>query len=57
MQEGISIVVNGTKIQFYGTALLLLADTLAAHQIGGFKVGVSFALRKCCDCLATGRDM
>ena len=57
MQEGISVVVNGTKTHFYGTVLLLLADTLAAHQIGGFKVGVSFALRKCHDCLATARDM
>jgi len=37
--------------------LLLLADTVAAHQIGGFKVGVSFALRKCRDCLATASDM
>ena len=33
--------------------LLLLADNLAAHQLGGFKVGVSFALCKCHDCLAT----
>ena len=28
-----------------GTVLLTLADTLAAHQLGGFKVGVGFALR------------
>ena len=26
---------------------------LAAHSIGGFKVGVGFALRKCRMCLAT----
>lgn len=57
MQEGISVDVSGSKIHFYGTVLLLLADTLAAHQIGGFKVGVSFALRKCRDCLATASEM
>ena len=34
-----------------------LADTLVAHQIGGFKVGVSFALRKCHACLASIDDM
>jgi len=26
---------------------------MAAHEIGGFKVGVGFALRKCRECLAT----
>ena len=49
--------VNGTTTHFYGTVLVLLADTLAAHQIGGFKVGVSFALRKCRVCLAFIDDM
>ena len=37
--------------------MVILADTLTAHQIGGFKVGVSFALRKCRDCLASDTDM
>ena len=32
---------------------LFLADTVAAHQIGGFKVGVGFALRKCRHCMAS----
>lgn len=31
----------------------MLADTIAAHAIGGFKVGVGWALRKCRMCLAT----
>ena len=31
----------------------MLADTLAAHSIGGFKVGVGFALRQCRNCLGT----
>ena len=35
----------------------VLADTLAAHSIGGFKVGVGFSLRKCRMCLATKEKM
>lgn len=57
MQEGVSVSLNGRNIDFHGTVLLLLADTVAAHQIGGFKIGVSFALRKCRDCFATNADM
>ena len=33
-----------------GSVFVTLADTLAAHAIGGFKSGVDFALRKCRDC-------
>ena len=36
---------------------MMLADTLAAHAIGGFKVGVGFALRKCRMCMATKDSM
>ena len=36
-----------------GSVLAMLADTLAAHSIGGFKVGVGLALRQCRICLAT----
>lgn len=35
----------------------MLADTLAAHDIGGFKVGVGFSLRKCRMCLATKEQL
>ena len=36
---------------------MLLADTLAAHQLGGFKIGVGFALQKCRQCMATANDI
>ena len=52
-QDGITVNVSGCSQQFYGTVLLVLADTLAAHQLGGFKVGVGFSLRVCRDCMAT----
>lgn len=48
--------VNGQIHKFYGTVLVMLGDTLAAHDIGGFKVGVGLSLRKCRNCLAT-KDM
>lgn len=35
----------------------MLADTQAAHSIGGFKIGVGFSLRKCRTCLATKETM
>ncbi len=44
---------GGISHLFYGTVLLCLADTLAAHHLGGFKVGVGFSLRICRDCMAT----
>ncbi len=49
--------VEGVTHHFYGTVLLCLADTLAAHQLGGFKVGVGFSLRICRDCMATREDI
>ena len=45
------------QIKVTGSLVLFLANTLAAHQIGGFKVGVGFSLQKCRNCLATLEDM
>lgn len=45
--------INGSEMLFCGTVVAFLADTLAAHDIGGFKIGVSFALRKWRVCMAT----
>ena len=56
-QEGISVNVNGMEHRFYGSVFVTLCDTLAAHQLGGFKVGVGFSLRKCRDCMATYSDI
>ena len=57
IQTGFFLEIGGREIQIRGTVLVLLADTLAAHQLGGFKVGVGFALRKCRECMATFDDM
>lgn len=57
MKDGLTIVKNGQQYTFHGTVLLALADTQAAHQLGGYKEGVGFSLRKCRDCMATFTDM
>lgn len=40
-----------------GTVLVVLADTQAAHFLGGFKIGVGFSLRRCRNCLATKESL
>lgn len=45
--------IDNEDHKFNGTVLLVLGDTLAAHDLGGFKVGVGFSLRICRDCMAT----
>ena len=47
------LTINDKEILVKGAVLAVLADTQAAHSIGGFKVGVGFALRQCRNCLAT----
>ena len=49
--------IRGKQHIVRGGVLFTLADTLAAHSIGGFKVGVGFSLRKCRMCLATKEQM
>ena len=51
------MTLRGQKQLVRGGVLFVLADTLAAHSIGGFKVGVGFSLRKCCMCLATKEQL
>lgn len=49
--------IQGAERSVRGAVLFALADTLAAHELGGFKVGVGFAIRKCRMCLATGEQI
>ena len=45
------------KNQEICSLVMFLSDTLAAHQLGGFKVGVGLSFRKCRNCLATAEQM
>ena len=49
--------VNDKEVLVKGAVLAMLADTQAAHSIGGFKIGVGWSLRKCRNCLATKETM
>lgn len=51
------MTIDGEQKLIIGQVLYVLADTLAAHDIGGFKVGVGFSLRKCRECMATGPQL
>lgn len=51
------MTIRGTKQLVKGSVLFFLADTVAAHEIGGFKLGFSRSFRKCCHCLATRESM
>ena len=48
--------MNGQKKRFNGTVLLVSADNLAAHYLGGYK-SLSSAFRRCRFCLAVVDDM
>ena len=51
--DGVSVSVDGQERVLHGALLAFLADTLAAHSVGGFKESMSFALRICRTCMIT----
>lgn len=56
-QRGTTLVVGGQEKTIKCCLFLLCADTLAAHQILGFKEGVGFSFRKCRHCMCTQNNM
>ena len=54
--DGITITVDSKASTYYGALIAFLADTQAAHKVGGFKGSVSFAHRICRSCMATRDD-
>ena len=55
--DGVAVSVLGKDRTFYGGLLAFLADTLAAHELGGFKGSMSFALRICRSCMITSSQL
>lgn len=51
--NGLTVSINGKDRHFQVGMLTVLADTLAAHALGGFKESMSFSHRICRSCLAT----
>ena len=54
--DGLQVLINDRYHTILGGLLAFLADTLAAHAVGGFKGSMSFALRICRTCMATTAD-
>lgn len=55
--DGITVVINRGEHTIHGALLAFLADTLAAHAVGGFKGSMSFALRVCRSCMITSAQL
>ena len=55
--NGVTVNVHGEQYTFHCALLVFLADTLAAHLVGGFKQSMLFALRVCCTCMATTGEL
>ena len=51
--QGVVMTIQGVKRVVKGAVMFALADTLASHSMGRFKIGVGFSLQKCIMCLAT----
>lgn len=51
------MMLNRNDTMEKGPVFVMLVDTQTAHSIGGFKVGVGFALRPYRDCLAITETM
>ena len=52
-ENGLTVQICGESRLFKVNLLAFLADTLAAHALGGFKGSMSFARRICRSCMAT----
>ena len=49
--DGVCVQIDGVEHTFHGALLAMLADTMAAQTLGGFKESCSFALRVCRTCM------
>lgn len=64
IDEDLKLLYNGVKIQtqnggmdLFGAVVFLCGDTLAQHELAGFKEGVGFAYSKCRHCECTFEEM
>ena len=55
--HGVSIDVKGKLHVYKGALIVFLADNLASHLLGGFKLSFSFAYRSCRTCLVPTADI
>ena len=55
--DGLTVTIAGSTHTLHGGLIAFLADTLAAHAVGGFKGSMSFALRVCRTCMCTPQQI
>lgn len=55
--SGLTLSINGNDLLFKVGLLAFLADTLAAHALGGFEGSMSFSHRTCRSCTATSEQI
>jgi hypothetical protein len=56
LETGTLFTLKGEQQTLYGTLVILSADNLAAHMIGGYK-SLHASFRKCQFCMATSETM
>ena len=54
--DGVTVNIGPLTKTYHGALLAFLADTLAAHLVGGFKGSMSFAHRICRTCMITKEE-
>ncbi|XP_051797996.1 uncharacterized protein LOC110970637 [Acanthochromis polyacanthus] len=57
LYNGVKIQTEGGELEIFGAVVSICGDTLAQHELCGFKEGVGFAFSKCRQCECTFEDM
>ena len=57
LEEGVLMNICGNQELVRGTLTAIIADNLAAHQVGGFNVAFSKGFRMCRTCLGTDEEI
>ena len=57
LYNGVKIETSNGDMDLHGAVIAVCGDTLAQHELAGFKEGVGFAYSKCRHCECTFEDM
>ena len=57
LYDGVKVVTANGEQTIYGAVMAVCGDTLAQHEVAGFKEGVGFAYSKCRHCECNFEDM
>jgi hypothetical protein len=57
LEDGVKMNIQGKPEVVRGTLTAIIADNLASHQVGGFRLGFSKGYRKCRTCLGIDEEI